>query len=281
MIVVEQKEELFSQIGQWKQQGLKTALVPTMGFFHEGHLSLMREALHHADKTVVSIFVNPRQFGPNEDLEKYPRNLARDTSLANQENVDILFLPSTKIMYPNGYQTTVSVPELSHMLCGQSRPCHFDGVATVVAKLFNLVRPDIAVFGSKDYQQLALIRRMVLDLNFNINIVGHPIVRESNGLAMSSRNKYLEGQEREDALCLYQGLQYGIKRIKETGTIDATLLKSEIKDILNCVKSCKIDYVQIVDPISLVEKEQVQSGDVLALAAYFNNKVRLIDNTIL
>lgn len=281
MIVVENKDVLFTQIEGWKQQGLKIALVPTMGFFHEGHLSLMREARHRADKTVVSLFVNPRQFGPGEDLDKYPRNLKSDISLAEQENVDILFFPSTEAMYPKGYQTTIAVPELSQMLCGKSRPGHFDGVATVVAKLFNLVRPDIAVFGMKDYQQLSLIRRMVLDLNFNIEIIGHPIVRESNGLAMSSRNKYLDEQEKKEALCLYHGIQHGIKRLNEEGTLDASLLINEITDILNDVRSCKIDYVAIVDPISLVDKKTAQPGDVLALAAYFNQKVRLIDNTTL
>lgn len=281
MIVVEQTDELFAQIGDWKHQGLKTALVPTMGFFHEGHLSLMREARKYADKTVVSLFVNPRQFGPEEDLEKYPRNLESDISLAEQENVDILFFPSTEVMYPKGYQTTIAVPGLAHMLCGQSRPGHFDGVATVVAKLFNLVRPNVAVFGRKDYQQLSLIRQMVLDLNFNIEIIAHPIVREPSGLAMSSRNKYLDEQEKKDALCLYHGLQHGIKRIKEQGTLDASILKNEIKDILNEASSCEIDYVATVDPISLITKKTVQSGDVLALAAYFNKKVRLIDNTTL
>ena len=281
MIIVEQTEELFALVDDWKQQGLTTALVPTMGFFHEGHLSLMREAKKHADKTVVSLFVNPRQFGPNEDLEKYPRNLKNDVSLAEKENVDILFFPSSEEMYPAGYQTTIAVPELSHMLCGRSRPGHFDGVATVVAKLFNLVRPDMAVFGRKDYQQLTLIRRMVQDLNFNIKILAHPIVRETGGLAMSSRNKYLSEQEKEDALCLYHGLQHGIKRIQEEGTVDALTLIEEIKDLLRQVSSCEIDYVEIVDPSSLMAKTRVQSGDVLALAAYFSGKVRLIDNTTL
>ncbi len=281
MIVVEQIDKLFAQVDDWKQQGLATALVPTMGFFHEGHLSLMREARKRADKTVVSLFVNPRQFGPAEDLDKYPRNLERDTSLAEQENVDILFLPSEEVMYPQGYQTTISVPGLNQMLCGQSRPGHFDGVATVVAKLFNLVRPDVAVFGRKDYQQLSLIRQMVIDLNFNIEIAGHPIVREPSGLAMSSRNKYLDEQEKLEALCLYHGLQHGTKRIEENGELEAQLLINEIKDILNEVKSCEIDYVSIVDPVSLTDKKIAQSGDVLALAAYFNKKVRLIDNTTL
>ena len=281
MIVVEQTDELFSLIGDWKKQGLRLALVPTMGYFHEGHLSLMKEAKRRADKTVVSLFVNPRQFGPNEDLEKYPRNLASDTKLAEGEHVDILFFPSNEVMYPEGYQTTIAVPGLSHMLCGKSRPGHFDGVATVVAKLFNLVQPDIAIFGRKDYQQLSLIRQMVLDLNFNIEIVGHQIVREPSGLAMSSRNKYLDEQEKKDALCLYQGLQHGIKRIKQSGTLEASLLIHEIKAMLDEVNSCEIDYIAIVDPITLTDKETARSGDVLALAAYFNKKVRLIDNTTL
>jgi pantoate--beta-alanine ligase len=281
VIVVEQTDELFSLIGDWKKQGLKIALVPTMGYFHEGHLSLMREARRRADKIVVSLFVNPRQFGPNEDLDKYPRNLASDTKLAEQEHVDILFFPSNDVMYPEGYQTTIAVPGLSHLLCGRSRPGHFDGVATVVAKLFNLVQPEIAIFGRKDYQQLSLIRQMVLDLNFNIEIVGHQIVREPSGLAMSSRNKYLDEQEKKDALCLYKGLQHGIKRISQAGTLEASVLIHEIRDILDQVHSCEIDYVAIVDPITLTDKDSAQSGDVLALAAYFNKKVRLIDNTTL
>jgi pantoate--beta-alanine ligase len=281
VIVVESKDELFHQITKWKQQGLRIALVPTMGFFHEGHLSLMKKARQVADKTVVSLFVNPLQFGPGEDLDKYPRNLEKDVTLAEKEGVDILFFPSTEMMYPEGYQTTISVPELSQMLCGKSRPGHFDGVATVVAKLFNLVQPDVAVFGRKDYQQLSLIRQMVLDLNIRTEIIGHHIVREPSGLAMSSRNKYLEEHEKKDALCLYHGLQHGIKRITEAGSLDATILKGEIIDILKATKSCEIDYVSIVDPTSLTDKQTAQPGDVLALAAYFNKKVRLIDNTTL
>lgn len=281
MIVIEPRDELFSQITGWKQQGLRIALVPTMGFFHEGHLSLMRKAKQVADKTVVSLFVNPRQFGPSEDLDKYPRNLENDVCLAEKEGVDILFLPSTEVMYPEGYQTTISVPGLSQMLCGQSRPGHFDGVATVVTKLFNLVQPDVAIFGRKDYQQLSLIRQMVLDLNIHIEILGHHIVREPSGLAMSSRNKYLDEQEKKDALCLYHGLQHGMKRIGDAGSLDATELIGEIIDILKATKSCKIDYVSIVDPTSLINKKKAQPGDVLALAAYFNKKVRLIDNTTL
>lgn len=281
MKVAESDEELRSQIKIWKQQGMRVGLVPTMGYFHEGHLSLMRESRKHADKTVVSVFVNPRQFGPEEDLDKYPRDHQRDASLAGQQGVDLLFLPPVEVMYPAGYQTTVSVPDLSRNLCGKSRPGHFDGVATVVAKLFNLICPDIAVFGEKDYQQLALIRRMVMDLNFDIEIIGHAIVRESDGLAMSSRNKYLNSQERVEALCLSKALEYAKKKVRKEKKVPAGELKAEIKAILDKSESCRVDYVEIITADSLESKSTATPGDVLALAAFFNEKVRLIDNTTL
>jgi pantoate--beta-alanine ligase len=272
---------LRAQTRNWKAQNMKIGLVPTMGFFHDGHLALIKEAKSKSDKTVVSIFVNPRQFGPQEDLDKYPRDIERDTELARSEGVDLLFYPAVETMYPEGYQTSVSVSLLSGGLCGASRPGHFDGVATVVAKLFNLVQADIVIFGEKDFQQLALIRRMVLDLNFPVEIIGHPIVREKDGLAMSSRNKYLSGQERIDAVSLYKTLQYAAERVAEQKQIEALLLIEELQEMLQKTPGCRVDYVSIVHPQTLTPQTIAEQGNILALAVYFNNKVRLIDNITL
>ncbi len=281
MRIIESGDGLAIHIAKWKKDGKTIGFVPTMGFLHEGHLALMKMAHQHSDKVVTSIFVNPRQFGPEEDLDKYPRDIERDTQLARNENIDILFIPTQDVMYPPGYQTTISVPYLAKPLCGKSRPVHFDGVATVVTKLFNLVQPDVAVFGEKDYQQLALIRQMVRDLNFKIQIVGHPIVREPDGLAMSSRNKYLNAEEREDALSLSRGLQHARDRVIDKKELPADALIAEVREIISAPQSCRIDYVEIVDSVSLAAKQKAQRGDVLAVAAFFNEKVRLIDNTIL
>jgi len=191
---------------QHKRQGVTTALVPTMGFFHAGHIALMKKAKTISEQVVVSLFVNPTQFGPQEDLSKYPRDLQRDTRMAEEAGVDILFTPSAEELYAKDFSTWVNVEGLSEHLCGQSRPGHFRGVATVVAKLFGIVQPDKAVFGQKDFQQLAIIRRMVRDLNMPVEIVAHETVREPDGLAMSSRNTYLSKEERREAVCLYEAL---------------------------------------------------------------------------
>lgn len=281
MRVVKKKQDLRTEIGNWKKEGETVGLVPTMGFFHEGHLALMKAAASHADRIVTSIFVNPLQFGPSEDLDQYPRDLDRDTALAEKTGVDLLFIPEAAEMYPKGYQSTITVPQLTQSLCGKSRPGHFDGVATVVTKLFNLVQPDIAVFGRKDYQQLAMIKRMVIDLNFDIEIIGHPIIRESDGLAMSSRNKYLDQKARKDALCLSRGLQHARKKVQQNGSQPADQLIAQVIEFLSSVNSCKVDYVAIVDAETLEDKYMAEPGDVAALAAYFNEKVRLIDNIIL
>ncbi len=278
MIRVEELPQAISQVKTWRDTEKTIGLVPTMGYFHEGHLSLMRKSHELADKTVATIFVNPRQFGPNEDLEKYPRNLDRDAQLAEEAGVDMLFCPSAATIYPTNYQTNITVDKLSQGLCGTSRPGHFDGVATVVTKLFNIITPDIAVFGKKDYQQLALIRQMATDLNYNIEIIGHDIVREKDGLAMSSRNKYLGEDERQEARCLYEALQMAVATISEKKHVDASVLKNTLRAFLEKTKSCTVDYIEIVDSITLQRKNIAQAGDILALAAYFNDKVRLIDN---
>lgn len=202
MKIITEVCELQHQADTWRRQGLRIGLVPTMGFFHAGHLALMQRAASCCDRVITTLFVNPMQFGPTEDLDAYPRDFARDSQLAEQEGVAILFAPDRRQMYGPDFQTTVTVEHLASGLCGASRPGHFAGVATVVTKLFLAAKPHVAVFGQKDFQQLALIRQLVLDLNFDIEIIGHPIVREVDGLAMSSRNKYLDAYERQIAVCL-------------------------------------------------------------------------------
>ncbi len=281
MIRVDSITALAEQVRQWKDKRLTVGLVPTMGFFHEGHLALMRKAKSRCDKTVVTVFVNPRQFGPQEDLRHYPRDFEGDVGKARQQGVDLLFSPDPEEMYPQGYQTSVSVAHLSQGLCGASRPGHFDGVATVVAKLFNLVRPDIAVFGQKDYQQLALLQQMNSDLNFGVEIIAHPIVREDDGLAMSSRNKYLTPVQRRNAVCLYAALQHAAACIAEMSSLPASVLAAEVKSKFVGVDDCALDYVAVVDAWSLQPKKTAKRGDVVALAAFFGGKVRLIDNIML
>ncbi|MGA8242963.1 MAG: pantoate--beta-alanine ligase, partial [Desulfobacterales bacterium] len=218
--VIPTVEQMQEHAENLRRNGRRIACVPTMGFLHDGHLSLMRIAKRRADVLVVSIFVNPAQFGPEEDFETYPRNLERDLDLCAKENVDIVFTPKTEALYPDGYQSYVKLEHLPHHLCGRSRPVFFTGVATVVCKLFNIVRPHTAVFGEKDYQQLLIIRRMVQDLNINTEIIGVPIVREKDGLAMSSRNAYLTSDQRPAALTLYRSLVQAKKRV-ETGERNA------------------------------------------------------------
>jgi pantothenate synthetase (EC 6.3.2.1) len=260
-----------------KKQGKKIGFVPTMGYLHEGHLSLIRCSKRENDITVVSIFVNPIQFGANEDFGRYPRDFERDKSLCERENVDYIFYPSYEEMYPNGFQTYVEVAELSKGLCGDFRPGHFKGVATVVAKLFNIVCPDNAYFGKKDFQQLKVIQRMVKDLNFPVNVVGCPVVREPDGLAMSSRNKYLSDEERESALYISKAL-FEAKRMFEDGITDPNLLKEKVRQIISQAKHLKeIQYVEIVDSNTLKPVDKVKKSDVLAVAVYIGN-TRLIDN---
>lgn len=253
-------------------------LVPTMGYFHEGHLSLMREGKKRCDRVVTSIFVNPAQFGENEDLDAYPSDLERDKSLAKAEGVDAVFIPSADEMYPPGFQAYVDLSRIPAHLCGLSRPGHFKGVATVVAKLFNIVEPDRAVFGSKDYQQLLVIRRMVKDLNFAITIEGAPIVREEDGLAMSSRNTYLNAEQRSSALSLSRSLDLAGDMI-ERGEVDAETVVSEMEKLIRSHPGTQIDYVKPCDPETLEKVETIRGPVLLALAVRLG-RTRLIDNRI-
>jgi len=231
---------------KWHLQGEKIVFVPTMGFLHEGHLSLVRMGRKLGTKLVVSIFVNPIQFGPSEDFKEYPRDLERDFSLLEKEGVDVVFCPSQEEMYPPEFQTYVEVTELSKPLCGAYRPGHFRGVATVVLKLFNIVKPHIAIFGEKDYQQLQVIKRMVKDLNLDIEIIGHPIVREKDGLAMSSRNVYLSPEERNSALSLFKALNLAEKLIKQ-GENKVSNLQEKLKNFIESHPFTKVQYIEFVD----------------------------------
>ena len=259
--------------------GKSIGLVPTMGSFHQGHLSLMRLAAGRTDTVVVSLYVNPGQFGPGEDFTDYPRDFARDCQLAAAEKVDVIFAPTDQDMYPRGFQTSVSVKQLSEKLCGASRPGHFDGVATVVTKLFHLCGADCAVFGEKDFQQLAVIRRLVADLDLDVAVIGHPIVREADGLAMSSRNSYLDDRERRTALCLYESLLMA-RDEAAAGLLDTDRLGRRIEDHILSYPGTEIDYVAFVDPLTLEPVDNIDSGTLLALAVKINGRVRLIDNCL-
>jgi pantoate--beta-alanine ligase len=260
-------------------QGRKIAFVPTMGFLHEGHLSLMKAGHKRADEVIVSIFVNPTQFGPGEDLEAYPRDFDRDCRLCEKEGVNAIFAPDVKELYPQGFQTYVTLEKLPNHLCGISRPSHFRGVATVVSKLFNIVKPHIAVFGEKDFQQLQVIRRMAKDMNSDIEIVGAPIVRETDGLAMSSRNTYLTTEQRISALSLYKSLKKA-KEMAASGITDVkTIIDATIKLISNYPETA-IDYVAVCDPEMLDDMKIIDRPAVMALAVKVG-KTRLIDNMML
>jgi len=260
-------------------RGKTIALVPTMGYFHEGHLSLMRMARQLADRVVVSLFVNSLQFGPSEDLSRYPRDLERDARLAQSEKVDVLFTPAEEEMYTADFNARVTVEGITDILCGKQRPGHFQGVTTVVAKLFNIIKPNFAVFGQKDFQQLSVIRKMVRDLNWDIEIIGHPIVRETDGLALSSRNTYLSEEERGKALCLYSAIRHAQERYAR-GLKDAGQLKSELSDIILANSGVDIDYISVVDKDTLLDKEIIDEYSVLALAVRVG-PTRLIDNCFL
>jgi pantoate--beta-alanine ligase len=262
-----------------RARGGRVGLVPTMGYLHAGHLSLVAEARNRCDVTVVSIFVNPLQFGATEDLARYPRNIEGDTQLLTQAGTDVLYLPDAMAMYPEGFQTAVTVDRVTRGLCGVSRPTHFQGVTTVVAKLFNMVKPHVAVFGQKDFQQLVAIRRMVDDLNFDIEIVGAPIVRETDGLAMSSRNAYLSAAERQAALCLSHALQAASEQV-EHGETDGLRILATARRCVTDEPLARLDYATLVDPDTLQPVTRVDGQALLALAVNIG-KTRLIDNRIL
>ena len=269
---------------RWKSQKVRVGIVPTMGYLHEGHLSLVRRARRIASKNgkvVVSIFVNPTQFGPKEDLSSYPRDFAHDTKLCRTEGVDVVFAPSNDEMYPpNGkgkFSTYVVEEALSKTMEGKSRPTHFRGVTTVVAKLFNIVLPDVAVFGAKDFQQAAIIKRMVRDLNFPVNIVVAPIVREADGVAMSSRNKYLKGDLREQATVLWRGIQKAQAAVKKSKNVSAAKLKADLKKLIEGKPSARLAYVEFFDPDTFLPVKKAGYGAHIALAVFIG-KTRLIDN---
>ncbi len=262
-----------------RREGQRIGFVPTMGYLHEGHLSLLRKAKNLSDATVLSIFVNPTQFAPNEDLERYPRDFERDEHLARQEGCDLLFYPSEGEMYPKPYRTFVTVDEITRVLCGKSRPTHFRGVTTVVTKLFHIVKPHLAVFGQKDAQQAIVIRQMVRDLNFDVEIVVEPIVREPDGLALSSRNVYLSPEERREATLLYKSLM-AAKDCIENGERDAARVRQKIVDMLAKAKTARVDYVEIVDTRDLKPLQELRGEILVALAVYFG-QTRLIDNVML
>ncbi|MCL4503815.1 MAG: pantoate--beta-alanine ligase [Deltaproteobacteria bacterium] len=279
MEIISDPGRMQSLAAQWRGLAVKIVLVPTMGYFHRGHLSLMEYGRTMGNRLVVSLFVNPAQFGPNEDLDRYPRDLERDAALAREAGVDVLYTPTPAAMYPPGYQTYVTVEQLSQGLCGASRPGHFRGVATVVLKLFNQVQPHTAVFGEKDFQQLAVIKRMAADLDLMVEVVGRPIVREPDGLAMSSRNTYLNKDERAAALCLYRSL-IAARELVASGARSRDNILEAVRQIIISTPHTRIDYLALVDPATLREVETINEEARLLMAVWVGN-TRLLDNTLL
>lgn len=277
--VVETVAGVRAQVAQWRAEGLTVGLVPTMGYLHDGHKSLIARSVAQNDRTVVSDFVNPLQFGPNEDYDSYPRDIEHDKAVCEAGGADLIFHPSVEEMYGADFYTYVKVESLSEGLCGATRPIHFRGVCTVVSKLFHIVGPDRAYFGQKDAQQLSIIRRMVRDLNFPLEIVGCPIVREEDGLAKSSRNTYLNAQERQAALCLSRALKLGRAAI-EAGETDADKVRAIITGEIKKEPLSRIDYVEIVDWNNLKPVARTDGAILTAIAVYIG-KTRLIDNFII
>ena len=279
MRVIESIKEMQSHCESLRLSGKRISFVPTMGYFHEGHLSLMREARMTADHVVVSIYVNPTQFGPKEDFSKYPRDFDRDAAMAKSVGVDVIFFPSNQDMYPGGYQTYVDVEQVTKNLCGMSRPGHFRGVTTICCKLFNIVKPHSAIFGKKDFQQLAAIKRMVADLNLDLEIVGLPTYREPDGLAMSSRNVYLSQEERSSALALVGALKLAQKLYAE-GERNAVKIIKQAEKVIKNEPFTNIDYIKICDTATLEDVNEIKNEVVMALAVKVG-KTRLIDNSVL
>ncbi len=278
MLIIKKIDELRAIIKGWRKEGLTVGLVPTMGFLHEGHKSLIERAVKENDRVVVSDFVNPTQFGPNEDFESYPRDINADARLCEDAGASLIFNPEADEMYDSAL-TFVDMNKITKVLCGKSRPIHFSGVCTVVSKLFNIVTPDRAYFGQKDAQQLCVIKKMVKDLNFDIEIIGCPIIREEDGLAKSSRNTYLNAEERKAALCLSRSLEIGKAMIND-GEKDVKTILDAIKAEIEKEPLAKIDYVEMVDFDQLEEISEVKTPLLCAMAVYVG-KTRLIDNFIL
>ena len=278
MVILKKIDEVRAQVKEWKKQGLTVGLVPTMGYLHEGHQSLIKKAVEQNDRTVVSVFVNPIQFGPNEDLESYPRDLEADAKLCESTGADIIFNPEPEEMYADGFVSFINMTGLPNALCGLTRPIHFKGVCTVVGKLFNIVTPDRAYFGQKDAQQLAIIMRMVKDLNFDIEIVGCPIIREADGLAKSSRNIYLTPEERKAAVVLSKAVKLGQDMIAD-GERDAAKIVGEMKKLISAEPLATIDYVEMVNMDTMQSIEKAEGHVLCAMAVKFG-KARLIDNFI-
>lgn len=270
-------KEVRDTVKEWKSQGLTVGLVPTMGYLHEGHGSLIKTSASECDKTVVSVFLNPTQFAPNEDLESYPRDFEQDKVLCEKMGADLVFHPEVSEMYEQDNATFVEIlSEMPKQLCGKTRPIHFRGVCTVVSKLFNIVTPDKAFFGEKDAQQLAIIKRMVRDMSYGIEIVGCPIIREEDGLAKSSRNTYLNDEERKAALCLSKAIFLG-KSLVESGETDANKVLEEMKNLINKEPLARIDYVEAVDGMTMMPVDKIEKDTLVAMAVYIG-KTRLIDN---
>ncbi|MBO5486111.1 MAG: pantoate--beta-alanine ligase [Eubacterium sp.] len=278
MKIVSTVEEVRAEVKKWREEGLTVGLVPTMGYLHEGHKSLIDKAVEQNDKVVVSVFVNPIQFGPTEDLATYPRDLQRDSALCENAGADLIFHPEKEDMYFDDFCTYIDMENLTKGLCGKTRPTHFRGVCTVVGKLFNIVQPDRAYFGQKDAQQLAVIRRMVRDLNFNLEIIGCPIIREEDGLAKSSRNTYLSPEERQAATILHKGLTKGEELVRG-GEKNAATVVNAIREVIETEPLAKIDYVEMVDFDNIQPVETIE-GTVLTAVAVYIGKTRLIDNFI-
>lgn len=277
MITIATKvNEVRDQVKKWRKEGLTVGFVPTMGYLHEGHQSLIAKAVKENDKVVVSIFVNPMQFGPNEDLASYPRDLQKDSTLCEATGANLIFHPEPEEMYTDGFCSYVDMSVLTEELCGLSRPVHFRGVCIIVSKLFHIVTPDRAYFGQKDAQQLAIIKRMVLDLNMDIEIIGCPIVREEDGLAKSSRNTYLSPEERQAALILSKAIHLG-KTLVEGGETNCAKIITAMTDLIESEPLAKIDYIKIVDALTMQQIDTIDRSILCAMAVYIG-KTRLIDN---